>query len=459
MGLHREFPQIGPTSVRGIEINPYAAELARVSVWIGEIQWMRRNGFDVSRNPILKPLDTIDCRDAILNPDGTEAAWPDADVVIGNPPFLGDKKMIALLGESYVDTLRATYLGRVPGGADLVMYWFDKAWRLLNSGKQIRAGLVATQSIRRGASADILRRISAEGRIFDAWADEEWTVDGADVRVSLICFDKVGNEPVRLDGISAPMIHADLSQGVDLAAAKALPTNCNAFIGTQKSGPFEIDGELARIWLKMPLNPNGRSNADVLRPWANGNDVVGRAAGKWIIDFGPHMRCDEAALYEAPFAHVVKNVKPLRANLRRANHQKYWWIHGEARPGMRAALQDLDRFIVTPRVAKHRLFTWLDKAILPDSRLVVIARDDDTAFGVLHSRLHELWSLRLGGWHGVGNDPQYTPSLGYDTFPFPEGLTPHISASAYVTDARAVNVADAAKRLNELREAWLNPSI
>jgi type II restriction/modification system DNA methylase subunit YeeA len=120
LGLAREFPRIGPEAVKGIEINPYAAELARVTVWIGEIQWMRRNGFDVGRNPILKPLDTIECRDAILNPDGSEAESPEADVVIGNPPFLGETFMRDRLGPEYTETLRSAYSGRVPGGADLV---------------------------------------------------------------------------------------------------------------------------------------------------------------------------------------------------------------------------------------------------------------------------------------------------------------------------------------------------
>jgi type II restriction/modification system DNA methylase subunit YeeA len=87
----------------------------------------------------------------------------------------------------------------------------------------------------------------------------------------------------------------------------------------------------------------------------------------------------------------------------------------------------------------------------------VIARDDDTTFGVLHSRYHEAWSLRLGGWHGVGNDPQYTPSMGFETFPFPEGLTPDRPAAEYAGDPRAIAIADAAQRLNELRQAWLNP--
>ena len=103
MGLQRAFPAVGPANVKGIEINPYAAELARVSVWIGEIQWMRRNGFSGARDPILDPLDTIECRDAILNPDGSEPDWPPADVVIGNPPFLGYSPMRQMLGDEYTE--------------------------------------------------------------------------------------------------------------------------------------------------------------------------------------------------------------------------------------------------------------------------------------------------------------------------------------------------------------------
>ena len=135
MGLPRTFPEIGPASVKGIEINPYAAELARVSVWIGEIQWMRRNGFSESRKPILKPLDTIECRDAILTPDGEEPDWPEADVVIGNPPFVGGNRLIATLGEDYVSRVSSVYAGRVSGAADLVCYWFEKAGRQIALGR------------------------------------------------------------------------------------------------------------------------------------------------------------------------------------------------------------------------------------------------------------------------------------------------------------------------------------
>ncbi len=188
MGLQRGFPATGPANVKGIEINPYAAELARVSVWIGEIQWMRRNGFSGARDPILDPLDTIECRDAILNPDGAEPDWPKADVVIGNPPFLGGKLLRSALGGAYVESLQRLYGARIHGEADLVCHWFDKAQRLVADGSIDRAGLVATNSIRGGRNRAVLDRIVEHGAIYDAWSDEPWVVDGAAVRVSLVCF-------------------------------------------------------------------------------------------------------------------------------------------------------------------------------------------------------------------------------------------------------------------------------
>jgi len=178
MGLGRQLPFVGPEAVMGIELNPYAAELARVTIWIGEIQWMRKNGFDVSRKPILKPLNNIENRDAILNDDGTEAQWPTCDVTIGNPPFVGNKKMLRLLGDDYVSKLRGAYSGRVPGGAELVVYWFDKAWRNIKDGKQARSGFVATQSIRRGASNETIKEIVSGGRNVYSWQDEEWNDKG-----------------------------------------------------------------------------------------------------------------------------------------------------------------------------------------------------------------------------------------------------------------------------------------
>ena len=212
MGLERSLPAVGPTNVKGLEVNAYAAELARVSVWIGDIQWMRRNGFRESRDPILKPLETIECRDAILASDGSEPDWPHADAVIGNPPFLGGKKLIDELGEDYVPRMFSAWTARVPPEADLVCYWFVKAGEQMTAGRAKRVGLVATNSIRGGANRRALRAATAGCTIFDAWSDEPWVIDGAAVRVSLVCFSRADDAHVsvrRLDGQPVDKIHAD----------------------------------------------------------------------------------------------------------------------------------------------------------------------------------------------------------------------------------------------------------
>ena len=451
---------MGPANVRGIEVSAYAAELARVSVWVGEIQWMRRNGFGVSRDPILKPLQNIECRDAILAPDGGEPDWPETDVVIGNPPFLGGKMLRGGLGGEYVEALQRLYGERIHGEADLVCHWFDKAERLVAERRIARAGLVATNSIRGGRNRAVLDRIVRSGQVFDAWSDEPWVVEGAAVRVSLVCFAGADSAlSPSLNGEAASRIQADLTAGsLDLGVAGRLKRNAGvSFMGDTKNGPFDIPGKLAREWLRLPANPNGRANADVLKPWMNGMDVTRRPAGKWIVDFGNSMSEAETALYEAPFAHIAEHVKPARQRNRARKVREIWWRHEAPRPIMWRALQGLPRYIATPTVAKHRLFVWLDARVCPDHQLIVIARDDDTTFGILHSRFHEAWSLRMGTWLGKGNDPRYTPTTTFETFPFPEGLSPDIPAADYAEDPRSAAIAGAARRLVELRDRWLNP--
>lgn len=458
LGLDKAAPAVGPECVLGIELNPYAAELARVSVWIGEIQWMRRNGFPAATNPILKPLDTIECRDAVLNEDGTRAEWPEADVIIGNPPFLGGKRLRAELGDTYVNALFAAYRDRVPQEADLVAYWVARGWEAVVSGRASRVGLVTTNSIRGGANRRVLAPIAEAGGFFAVWSDEPWTVDGAAVRVSLAAFRNEAAPAPHLDGHVVEKINADLTGAAfDLTKAARMGENEGiAFMGDTKGGAFDIPGELARAWLGLPVNPNGRRNIDVLRPWVNGMDLTRRPSGKWIIDFGWSMSEAEAALYEAPFAYVAEHVRPERSGNRREQYARFWWRHVEPRQGMWAKLAGLQRYLATPRVAKHRLFVFLPAAVVPDSQVIAIARDDDTCFGILHSRFHEVWALRMGT--SLEDRPRYTPSTTFETFPFPEGLTPDIPASAYAKDPRARAVAAAAARLNELRENWLNPA-
>ncbi|MDE0680072.1 MAG: class I SAM-dependent DNA methyltransferase [Gammaproteobacteria bacterium] len=458
MGLERGFPAVGPANVKGIELNPYAAELARVSVWIGEIQWMRRNGFSEERDPILKPLDNIECRDAILAPDGSQPDWPQADVVIGNPPFLGGRVMRGGLGHEYTERLRQTYQGAVASSADLVCYWFHKAGGLVAQGKLDRAGLVATNSIRGGDNRPVLDRIVSDCAIFDSWPDEPWVVDGAAVRVSLVCFSALDADlPISLNGLKADHIYANLTDdGIDLTRAIRLATNeMTAFLGVNKNGAFDIPGHLAREWLRLPANPNGRPNADVLKPRIVGKDLVQRSSGQWIIDFGATMTEADSALYEAPFEHVLEHVRPVRATNRVKPLRENWWRHMRPRPAMWRALDGMARCIVTPTLAKHRLFAWLDTSVCPDHQLIVIARDDDTTFGILHSRFHESWSLRQGT--SLEDRPRYTPTTTFETFPFPEGLSPDIPADNYANDPRAITIAEAARRLVELRDNWLNP--
>jgi type II restriction/modification system DNA methylase subunit YeeA len=416
---------------------------------------MRRNGFDLARKPILRPLDTIECRDAVLNPDGTEAEWPEAEFIVGTPPFLGGKLMRAGLGDHEVETLFERYRGRVPPEADLVTYWFEKARAQVELGQTTGVGLVATNSIRGGANRRMLDRIASERGIFEAWSDEPWVIDGANVRVSLICFGTTDDAP-RLDGRPASRINADLTAGaLDLTTAQGLEENRGvSFMGDTKGGAFDVPGKLARAWLQLPTNPNGRRNAEVRCPWRNGQDITRRSADKWVIDFGWEMSEQEVSLFEAPFAHVKARVFLEHSKNRCESHRMRWWRHVRPRPALIGKLALLERYIVTPRVAKHRVFVWLDSAVAPDCQLIAITRDDGTTFGILHSRFHEIWALRLGT--SLEDRPRYTPSTTFATFAFPEGLTPDIPAAEYVHDPRAQKIA-AAERLNDLRNNWLNP--
>lgn len=467
--------RVGPQHVYGIELNRYAHELAQVTVWIGHLQWMLHNGFSFERNPVLKKLGNIQCRDAILDltdPQNPQRAiWPQAEFIVGNPPFLGDKKMISEIGETYVTTLRKIYKLDVPGQADLVCYWFEQARAYLGAKPNLRAGFVCTNSIRGGKNRVVLDHIKQEGEIFHAWSDEPWIVEGAAVRISLVCFGSKAIPDLRmLDSQIIDEIYADLTgkqldtAGVNLTEAVPLSENQGiAFIGTQKNGDFDIDGRLAREWLVAPRNPNFKPNSDVVKPWMNGQDITRRPSDTWIIDFGASMSEQNAALYEKPFEFVIQQVKPFRLardeegnfKIRRENYRKYWWLHAETRPGMRIAISSLDRFILSPRVSKHRLFIWGHGRTLPDCAVIAIARDDDTSFGILHSKFHEVWALRLGT--SLEDRPRYTPSTSFATFPFPQGLTLNIPASRYADDRRAIAIAEAARRLNELRENWLNP--
>ena len=441
-GWHGLTPTMQPNQMLGLEINHYAAELARTALWIGYIQWHQANGFGYTQRPILTPLDTIRQTDAILDltdPEHpAEPEWPAAEFIIGNPPFLGGKLLRTGLNDEYVDALFKQYDGKVPAEADLVCYWFHKAQRAIEAGKVRRAGLLATQGIRGGANRRVLQRIKETGDIFMAWSDHPWVLEGAAVHISIVGFDDGAEAERELDGHPVQLINADLKLGANLTDAKRLTANLGiAFMEDTKGGPFDIPGELAQEMLQKP-NPHGRSNAEALGPWVNGRDITSRSRGTWIIDFG-NMTVEQAALFEFPFEYANAHVKPMRAGNRRALYADKWWWHMEPPPGMREALKGFDRYIATPTVSNHRLFVWLPIDILSDHNLIAFACDDDYTFGLLHSRFHELWALAMGTQ--LETRPRYTPTTCFETFPFPRPTEEQREASGA-----------AAAELNSLRE-------
>lgn len=455
--LGRAIPRVGPRILHGIEINPLAAELARTVIWIGDIQWGIQNGLTHRPEPILEKLDSIECRDALIDwsgPEPKQADWQNADFIVGNPPFLGGKKLRGSLGDAYVHTLFSLYDGDVPREADLVCYWFHRARIEMQRDGTKAFGLVSTNSIRGGKNRAVLQPMAEAGLIFEAWADEPWVVDGAAVRVSLVCCGEADGK--RLDGADVLAINSDLSgAAADLTGGIVLRENQHkAFIGRQKDGPIDICDVIAKTLVTAPLNPNGRPNSDVVRPWRNGQDIVQSQKYMWLVDF---MEFDEptATFYQEPFELLKKVLKPVRTQNRDRQRRELWWRPGRSGEDIRSALELTARYIATPRLAKHRLFVWLHTVVIPDCQVVAIARDDDTTFGILHSRFHEAWSLKLGT--SLEDRPRYTPTTTFETYPFPEGLTPNIPAADYAADPHAIRIAAAAKRLDELRRNWLNP--
>ncbi|MDP9478654.1 MAG: hypothetical protein M3R38_23725 [Actinomycetota bacterium] len=450
VGLTPFFPGVGPDQLFGIETNLYAHELAQVTVWIGYLQWTIANGFGTREDPVLGPMTNILLMDALVErgEDGAlrEPKWPEADVVVGNPPFLGNKRMRTELGDEYVEGLRELYAGRVPGGADLVTYWFERSRALIQAGAARRVGLLATQAIRGGANRVVLQRIKETGGIFFAESDRPWVLDGAAVRVSMVGFDDGTQKDKLLDGTLVADINANLTGAVDLTRARRLPENARvAFQGPVVVGPFDVDPDTARRLLREP-NPHGRPNSDVIFPTVNAADITGRSRGWYIIDFG-QLSEEEASLYEAPFEYVREHVKPLRDNNRDGQRRRFWWRHGRSGAALRRSLAGKSRQIATPRVAKHRVFVRLPAETVVTDAVVAFALEDDYSFGILHSRVHELWARGTGTQlREVESGFRYTPTTCFETFPFPKS-----------DEERRAGISAAAERLDGLRRNWLNP--
>ncbi|RMH30957.1 MAG: class I SAM-dependent DNA methyltransferase, partial [Planctomycetota bacterium] len=425
-------PRVRPTQLLGIEINPYAAELAQVVIWIGYLQWMRDNGFNAPRNPILEPITTIENRDAILAWEDEQgrpipvwregakcrgqAKWPEADFIVGNPPFLGSKIFRKFgIHDAYIHEMYTNFT--IPNTSDLCCYWFSIAHDQAIAKPALRTGLLSTQAIRGQFNREVLDRIASSTPMFFAWSDREWVLDGAAVQVSMIGFSGIRDHQITLDGITVDSINANLTSGADLTTAVTLESNKNlTFMGNTKGGSFDLEWTTARSMLVAP-NPNGKSNAEVVRPWVNGMDMTRRSRSMWLIDFGLERDKSKIAGFEAPFAYVDEYVRPEREDNRRQTYAEYWWLHAEPRGAMREALHG-QPYIATPNLTKYRFFVKMPASFVPDHQLIVFARSDDYFFGVLHSSIHELWARRQGTQlREAESGFRYTPTTCFETYP------------------------------------------
>ena len=455
---------VTPHQMLGIEKGARAASVADLVLWIGYLQWHRRTHGDALPlpEPILKGYGQVEHRDALLAPDGSVAPWPACDFIVGNPPFVGKgEPMRASLGQDGLDALAAAY-PHMPASADFVMYWWDRAARLVRQGHVQRFGLITTNSItqtfnRRVTAAhldpdDAAKNPSspqsgggarrAEGglpplALAYAIADHPWADDGADVRMAVTVgasshdFDPeagvlavVTAERASEDGLPAVeldqqtgRIHADLTVGADVTAAEPLQANADlSSFGVMVSGRgFLAEREEAEA---LGLGRYEGSES-VIRPTLNGRDLTRPPRDRFILDTFGYQEDELREQHPAVYERLLRDVKPLRDENRRRSYRELWWLHAERRPSLRSALDGLDRYIVTPETTRHRLFQFVDAKVLPEHGVNVIALDDAYHLGILSSRAHGAWASAAGGRLGVGNDERYNNSRCFQPFPFP----------------------------------------
>lgn len=262
-----------------------------------------------------------------------------------------------------------------------------------------------------------------------------------------------------MDGQIVSNLNPDLSIGTNVTIARQLPENQGiAHAGGDRNGDFDISFDEAQQLLAQPTNVNGRKNDEVVFPFFIGRDLAQRPRGQHIIDFGDEMSAEEAADFALPYQHVVDAVKPMRDRHHVERLRTYWWRHRSRADALRAAIGGLERYIVTPRVAKHRFYLWVYNGSVLDNTVVTFARSDDYTFGVLHSRIHSVWAYSRGSYLGVGDDLRYKHGAIFGSFPFPWPLNTPEDDLTQEQREHAERIGAAAVSLDVARSQWLNPS-
>ncbi len=504
---------VDPHQFLGLEINPRAAAIAEMVLWIGYLQWhFRTQGSGLPPSPILRDFKNIECRDAVLAYDAVEiitdeggqpltrwdgrttkahpvtgeqvpdesaqipleryinphpATWPQADYIVGNPPFIGAAAMRQALGDGYTEALRAAWPA-VPESADFVMFWWHHAAGLTRQGAAKRFGFITTNSLKQTFNRRVLEHhLNAQPPLALAWAipDHPWVdaASGAAVRIAMTVGHGVQDgwrEMTTEDSVETPLaywlpgklqtivaeggaegdavhielatktgrIHADLSIGADVVGAKALCAN----EGLANRG-FQLIGA---GFIVTPDEAANLQPCDRIRPYRNGRDLTDKPRSVSVIDlYG--LTADEArSRYPAAYQWVLERVKPERDQNNRAGYRNNWWLFGEPRKDLRAMLAGQPRYIATVETAKHRTFQFLDAAIAPDNKLVCVALADAYALGVLSSQVHVTWTLATGST--LEDRPVYVKTTSFEKFPFPAASPEqqaHIAALAEQLDA------------------------
>jgi hypothetical protein len=480
---------VDPHQFLGLEKNPRAVPVAELVLWIGYLQWhFRTVGSAPPEEPILRDFHNIRHTDALMTDDGEEllrdkaglpvtkwdgigfrlhpvtgeqvpndnarrevtklrhprlAIWPEADFIIGNPPFIAGKDMRAELGDGYATALWKLY-GKVPQSADLALFFWWKAAQALTANKvrTRRFGFITSNSIRQ----IFCRRVVADAmsakrplRLAFAIPDHPWSdgVGAAAVRIAMTVATRLKPREVAdgvLHVVATEIANSDGVPGVTLSMEKGV-INPDLSIGADPDRALELraNGGIGSPGVKLhgagfiitPVQAAGLGLGKIagldrhIRPYLNGRDLTQRSRGMMVIDMFGLSEAELRNQYPATYQNLLLRVKPDRDQNARRTYRDNWWIFGEARSDLRRAAKGLPRYIVTVETAKHRPFCFLSAAVIPDNKLICIASDDAFHLGVLSSRFHVAWSLAAGGRLGVGNDPVYVKTRCFDPFPFP----------------------------------------
>ncbi|CAD5932794.1 DNA methyltransferase [Planktothrix agardhii] len=404
---------VTPHQFYGMDLNPFAVELARVTLMIA--RKVAIDKFNLTENSL--PLDTLD--DNIVCKDALFSDWVKADAIIGNPPFLGGKKLRQELGDNYTEKVYQQF-PEVKGQTDFCVFWFRKAHNNLDA--QGRAGLVGTnsisQNVSRNASLDYI--VSQNGFIYEAVSTQVWSGE-ANVHVSIVNWSKEKPAQYFLDNIQVSRISTSLTNQVSVENAKRLNVNQNiSFQSCELSGKgFIISEEEAQEWIKKDSK-----NKKVLKPMLDGKSLINLFHKKeWVIDFND-LSLEDASEYKLPFERVKKKVKPERDENKEQLRRENWWKHGRSRSAMRKALIGLSCYFAIPKIIKYILFQPVDISILPCEANMVIASQDFYILGILTSKIHRIWVKAKSST--LKGDTRYTNTTCFETFPFPQTATKKI---------------------------------